>query len=145
MNYTVIPMAGEHISAIADIEKICFHSPWTEQGLREELDNPLAHFLVAAGDEVYGYIGVQEICGEAGITNVAVLPQYRGRGIGKALVAAAVQGAKERNCEFITLEVRESNTVAISLYASLGFENVGIRKGFYTNPREDAILMTNTF
>lgn len=145
MNYTIIPMNKSHISAVANIEKVCFASPWTEEGIAEELENPLAHFLVAVGEEVMGYIGVHEICGEGSITNVAVLPNFRCNGIGKALVSAAINGAKERNCEFITLEVRKSNFPAISLYSSLGFEQVGLRKNFYSSPTEDAVLMTKTF
>jgi [ribosomal protein S18]-alanine N-acetyltransferase len=145
MNYTIIPMDKSHISAVANIEKVCFASPWTEEGIAEELKNPLAHFLVAVGEEVMGYIGVHEICGEGSITNVAVLPNFRCKGIGKALVSAAIKGAKERNCEFITLEVRKSNFPAISLYSSLGFEQVGLRKNFYSSPNEDAVLMTKTF
>ncbi len=145
MNYTIIPMNKSHISAVANIEKVCFASPWTEEGIAEELKNPLAHFLVAVGEEVMGYIGVHEICGEGSITNVAVLPNFRCNGIGKALVSAAINGAKERNCEFITLEVRKSNFPAISLYSSLGFEQVGLRKNFYSSPTEDAVLMTKTF
>ncbi len=145
MNYTIIPMDKSHISDIANIEKTCFASPWTEEGLAEEFENPLAHFLVAVGEEVMGYIGVHEICGEGSITNVAVLPNFRCNGIGKALVSAAIKGAKERNCEFITLEVRKSNFPAISLYSSLGFEQVGLRKNFYSSPNEDAVLMTKTF
>lgn len=145
MNYTIIPMNKSHISAVANIEKVCFASPWTEEGIAEELKNPLAHFLVAVGEEVMGYIGVHEICGEGSITNVAVLPNFRCNGIGKALVSAAINGAKERNCEFITLEVRKSNFPAIFLYSSLGFEQVGLRKNFYSSPTEDAVLMTKTF
>ena len=145
MNYTIIPMNKSHISAVANIEKVCFASPWTEEGIAEELKNPLAHFLVAVGEEVMGYIGVHEICGEGSITNVAVLPNFRCNGIGKALVSAAINGAKERNCEFITLEVRKSNFPAISLYSFLGFEQVGLRKNFYSSPNEDAVLMTKTF
>lgn len=145
MNYTIIPMNKSHISAVANIEKVCFASPWTEEGIAEELENSLAHFLVAVGEEVMGYIGVHEICGEGSITNVAVLPNFRCNGIGKALVSAAINGAKERNCEFITLEVRKSNFPAISLYSSLGFEQVGLRKNFYSSPTEDAVLMTKTF
>lgn len=145
MNYTIIPINKSHISAVANIEKVCFASPWTEEGIAEELENSLAHFLVAVGEEVMGYIGVHEICGEGSITNVAVMPNFRCKGIGKALVSAAIKGAKERNCEFITLEVRKSNFPAISLYSSLGFEQVGLRKNFYSSPNEDAVLMTKTF
>ena len=145
MNYTLVKMSEEHISQLAEIEKICFHSPWTEEGLREELTNPMAHFYVAFTDRVIGFMGVIEICGEENVTNVAVLPEYRGCGIGKALVKNAIDGAKSRKCEFITLEVRESNLPAINLYKSFGFQQVGVRKNFYSDPTENALLMTINF
>lgn len=146
MNYTITQMNSDSIDGIVRLESECFSSPWTREGIEEELSNPSSHFLTAlCGSEVSGYIGVQEICGEAYITNVAVLPEYRRAGIGRALVEAAAKGAKERNCSFITLEVRESNLPAISLYESLGFEPVGKRKNFYSNPAEDAILYTLFF
>lgn len=145
MDFNIIPMKKEHIDAIVNIEETCFSNPWTKEGIEEELANPQAHFMVALIPPVAGYIGVQEICGEAYITNVAVIPEYRNKGIGKALVTAAVNGAGERKCEFITLEVRKSNAAAIKLYESLGFKVAGMRKNFYKNPQEDALLYTLYF
>lgn len=146
MNYVITEMTAGSIDGIAEIEKVCFSSPWTREGIAQELSNPSSHFLTAVTDTVIaGYIGVQEICGEAYITNVAVLPSYRRNGIAKALLNGVISGAKSRNCEFITLEVRGSNAPAISLYESLGFEIVGKRKNFYSNPTEDAILYTLFF
>lgn len=144
MGYTIEPMRPQDIPAIAEIERQCFSTPWTAQGLAQELDNPQAHFLTALENEtVAGYIGVQEICGEGYVTNVAVLPQYRRRGIGRALLLAALDGAKLRNCTFLSLEVRVSNLPAIRLYASLGFAAQGRRKNFYRDPPEDAVIYTN--
>lgn len=146
MNYIIKEMKENNIDGIVNIENKCFSSPWTREGIEEELINPLSHFLVAVADEIEaGYIGVQEICGEAYVTNVGVLPEYRRNGIARALVSAAINAAEERECEFITLEVRESNAAAIALYEALGFENAGRRKGFYTKPNEDALLFTKTF
>ncbi len=146
MNYIITEMTAGSVDGIAEIEKECFSSPWMREGIAQELSNPSSHFLTAVTDTVIaGYIGVQEICGEAYITNVAVLPFYRRNGVAKALLTAAINGAKERNCEFITLEVRESNAPAISLYEFLGFEAVGKRKNFYSNPTEDAILYSLFF
>lgn len=145
MSFTVTAMQAEHIADIAELEKDCFSSPWSEAALTEELSNPDSHFLVAECGEVAGYIGVQEICGEAYITNIAVFESHRKKGIGKALLKAAADGAKERNCEFITLEVRVSNTPAISLYEYEGFEKVGIRKNFYASPTEDGAIYTKYF
>ena len=145
MNFSVTEMNIGHIPEIAVLERECFSSPWSENALSEELENPDSHFLVAEADGVAGYIGVQEICGEAYITNVAVFGKYRKLGIGRALLRAASDDAKARNCEFITLEVRISNAPAISLYESEGFEKVGVRKNFYTCPDEDGAIYTKYF
>ena len=140
------PMKSEHIPQIALLEKECFSLPWSENALMQELENSNSHFLSAVENgEVCGYIGVQEICGEAYITNVAVFEKQRGRGIGRALLKKACEGANERECEFITLEVRKSNKNAISLYLSEGFEQAGIRKNFYSDPTEDGIIYTKYF
>ena len=139
----ILPMKEEHIKEIAEIEKQCFSVPWSENGLSAELTNETAHFLSAvSGEKVLGYIGIHEICGEAYITNVAVRPDYRRLGIGETLIDAATNGAKERECEFISLEVRISNTPAIELYKKEGYNVVGQRKNFYSNPTEDAYIMT---
>ena len=136
-------MEKVHIHAIAALEKCCFSTPWTEQGLEEELHNPQAHFLTAlAADTVAGYIGVQEICGEGYVTNVAVLPQFRRLGIGRELLRAAMEGARTRGCAFLSLEVRVHNADAIRLYEKLGFRMQGLRKNFYRNPTEDACIYT---
>lgn len=145
MNFTVEKITAEHISQIALLEKECFSQPWSESALAEELANENSHFLVAVSDSVLGYIGVQEICGEAYITNVAVFGNYRKSGIGRALLRAACDGAKSRDCEFITLEVRESNAPAIALYESENFEKAGIRKNFYSSPTENGVIYTKYF
>ena len=145
MSFTITAMQAEHISAIAKLETECFSEPWSENALAEELLNPDSHFLVAECDGLAGYIGVQEICGEAYITNVAVFENHRKKGIGRALIKAAADGAKSRNCEFITLEVRVSNSPAIALYESEGFELLGTRKNFYTSPTEDGAIYTKYF
>lgn len=142
----IVNITAAHIPQIAKLEKECFSLPWSEKSLSEELENPDSHFICALEDEtVLGYIGVQEICGEAYITNIAVFAEYRGRGAGRALLKNACDGAKKRNCEFITLEVRKSNEAAISLYVSEGFEQAGIRKNFYSDPTEDGIIYTKNF
>ena len=137
------PMQEKHIREIAELERVSFSVPWSEDGLRSELTNETAHFLVASAEnKVLGYIGVHEICGEAYITNVAVFPEYRRLGIGETLIDAATHGAKQRNCDFISLEVRISNVPAIELYKKEGYNIVGQRKNFYSNPTEDAYIMT---
>lgn len=145
-NTVITAMAKEHISEIARIERECFSLPWSEKSLEDELNNSNAHFLTAIlGDEITGYIGVNEICGEADITSVAVDSRFRRFGIGEMLLKSAENGATARECKSITLEVRVSNTAAISLYEKCGYEKVGKRKNFYEKPTEDAFLMTKFF
>ena len=137
------PMKEEHIGDIAEIERLCFSLPWSENALTDELTNENAHFLTALTfGRVSGYIGVIEICGEADITNVAVHPDFRRLGIGRKLLDTAEEEAVSRSCESITLEVRESNGAAISLYSGNGYKQIGIRKNFYEKPTENAVLMT---
>lgn len=145
-NAEIVPMAENHIKEIAEIESLCFSQPWSEKSLKDELTNENAHFLAAVFEnKVIGYIGIIEICGEADITNVAVSPAYRRCRIGEKLLSFAEEGAKQRGCDSITLEVRVSNEAAISLYSKNGYKNTGIRKGFYDRPKEDALLMTKIF
>ena len=139
-------MREDHLTAVTALETVCFASPWTREGLAEELRNPQAHFLVAEADGVaVGYIGVQEICGEGYVTNVAVLPEYRRQGIGERLVREAARGAEMRGCDFLSLEVRVGNDAAIRLYEKLGFRLAGRRKNFYRDPVEDAYIYTILF
>lgn len=143
MNLAIEKMTVAHIEEIARLEKECFSSPWSEDGLKSELDNKFARFYVAFLDgQIAGYIGSHNVLGEVYITNVAVFPEFRRNGVGKALVELLVSEMKAENAEFVTLEVRESNLNAISLYEKCGFEKVGKRKDFYEKPREDAVLMT---
>lgn len=146
MIYSIIPMDNTHIEPLAALEKQCFSSPWSRQSIAEELDNQCAHFLVAVtGSAVAGYIGTQEIAGECYITNIAVHPEYRRSGIAQALLSVAIDGAMERACAFITLEVRVSNMPAIALYSKNGFTVAGERRDFYTKPDENAYIMTKYF
>lgn len=142
----IIPMTAAHTARLAELEKLCFSEPWSEKALSDEIDNPAAYFVVAVeGDEVLGYGGMHTVLGESYIDNIAVFPQHRGRGAGRAVTTALIEKAKENRGAFITLEVRASNVPAITLYTSLGFENAGVRKRFYSNPEEDAVIMTLNF
>lgn len=145
MNFIITEMKEKHLSRLAELERQCFSEPWSENALREEIENENSHFLVAESDDTVGYIGVQEICAEAYITNVAVFEKYRKSGAGRALLRAACDGAENRNCAFITLEVRESNVPAISLYESEGFKKAGLRKNFYSSPAENGVIYTKFF
>lgn len=137
MSITISPMKAEHIPAVAALEAACFSLPWSEEGLREELVNPFARFLVALdGDMVVGYIGLHVIAGEGAVTNVAVSPARRREGIARSLLRAC---ATDDVCR-LTLEVRKSNTAARTLYEREGFVCDGVRPRFYEQPTEDAVL-----
>lgn len=143
INLKIEKMTSAHIEEITNLEKECFSSPWSEDGLKAELNNNFARFFVAfSGERVAGYIGSHNVLGEVYITNVAVFSEFRRNGIGKMLVEFLVNEMKKENADFVTLEVRKSNQNAISLYEKCGFEKVGERKKFYEKPIEDAILMT---
>lgn len=138
---TLVPMEERHLAALAQIEKACFHAPWSADMLREELGKGI--FLVAEQDgAAAGYVGCQTVLDEGYITNVAVSPDCRRQGIGRALIAELAEQAKRAGLAFVTLEVRASNMPAIALYEGAGFKPVGVRKNFYTAPAEDAVLMT---
>ncbi len=138
---TVVPMEERHLDTLAEIEKACFHAPWSADMLREELGKGI--FLVAEQDgAVAGYVGCQTVLDEGYITNVAVSPDCRRQGICRALIAELTERAKRAGLAFVTLEARESNAPAITLYEGAGFRRVGVRKNFYTAPAEDAVLMT---
>lgn len=138
----IVPFAEQHVADIAKLEQLCFADPWTEDGLREELDNTCARFLTAVDETgtVAGYIGCHTVLDEGYIANVAVSPDFRRQGIGKKLVQALL--AQSPDLSFVTLEVRVSNDPAIQLYTGCGFQPVGTRKNFYSHPTEDALLMT---
>ncbi len=144
MELCIERFAEPHVAGAAELERLCFAAPWTEQALREEIDNEHAVFLAAVDEtgKTVGYLGCHLILDEAYIANVAVSPELRGAGIGSRLVAALMERLKEQQASFVTLEVRVSNEAAIGLYTKFGFVPVGIRKGFYDKPKEDALLMT---
>lgn len=146
MNYNLVPMAEEHISQIAALEQACFSHPWSEGMLREELWNDSAVVVTAQGEDgtVLGYAGLQTVLDEGYINNVAVGEAFRRRGVADELIAAFVRFGRAR-LAFLTLEVRSSNAAAIALYAKHGFREVGRRKNYYDDPKEDAVLMTLEF
>ena len=143
----IVPMAESHIAALAELERVCFHAPWSEQALREELENPLAHFRVAEDENgaVLGYVGIHYLADEGFITNVAVVPQARRQGVARGLLMDLVAYSTAHKDYRITLEVRVSNAPAIALYESLGFVRDGVRPGFYSHPTEDAAIYSLYF
>lgn len=139
----VRPMAAEDLEQVAALERQCFSTPWSPKAFEEELENELALYFVAAeGALICGYIGFWKIVDEGHITNVAVLEEYRGRGIGGMLLAQAVETARTAGLKLLTLEVRRSNMPAIALYKKVGFVELGFRKRYYRAPEEDALIMT---
>ena len=138
----LIQMNETHVSQVAQLEKLCFSMPWSENSIRYELTNPLALWLVAVdGDVVAGYVGSQSVMGEADMMNLAVSPDYRRQGIGGMLVKQLVEELTANAVSSLTLEVRASNTGAIELYNKLGFAQVGRRPNYYKNPKEDALIL----
>ena len=144
----IVPMTADHLDDIARLEQICFSRPWSRRMLAEELENQCAAFLVAlepGTDKVIGYAGLLVMADEGYITNVAVFPEYRRRGVAEQIIQVFCDFAQGNHLAFLTLEVRPSNAPAISLYNSFGFEEVGRRKNYYDLPREDALILTRYF
>ena len=135
-------MEACHVPQIAQLEKRCFTDPWSEKSIASELENPLALWLVAVdGEKLIGYVGSQTVLGETDMMNLAVAPEARRQGTGRALVLALVDALTEKGSHSLMLEVRVSNTPARTLYESLGFSQVGRRPKYYVNPKEDALIL----
>ncbi len=128
---------------LAELERECFSEPWSETAFLESSKNSTVFLLYTEDGKVLGYAGLQIVLDEGYVTNIAVTKAARRKGIGLDLVAALKALAKTRSLSFISLEVRISNTPAISLYEKTGFKKMGIRKNFYSAPTEDAIIMTS--
>ncbi len=144
MNHTITLMTYDDIPQVAAIERQCFPDPWSEQMLRDHLDNQCAAALVAKGADgvILGYAGLLVVLDEGYITNVAVRPEHRRQGIGSDLLNVFENFARGNQLAFLTLEVRSSNAAAIALYQKAGYEEAGRRRGYYAHPREDAVIMT---
>lgn len=141
-----LKMDETHIEAIAELERVCFHDPWSINSISSELHNPLSAWLVAVDEGgVCGYVGSQSVLDGADMMNIAVHPDYRKRGIGSTLIEKLIVLLKEKNVISLSLEVRASNETAIGLYHKMGFEIIGKRPGYYRNPREDAYIMRKEF
>ena len=139
---TILPMTLTHVPQVAELEKLCFSDPWSENSVASELDNELSLWLVALeGDRVAGYVGSQTVLGETDMMNIAVHPDYRRQGIAEGLVLALAEKLKEQGSRCLTLEVRASNEPAQKLYEKLGFTLIGKRPKYYHNPREDALIL----
>ena len=146
MNYKLVPMDRSHLAGVAELERMCFSTPWNEAMLEEELYNDTASFIVAEGEDgsVLGYAGLHVILDEGYIDNVAVRPSCRRLGLGDRLLDVFIRFG-QANLAFLTLEVRPSNTPAVALYEKNGFKEVGRRPNYYDDPKEDALLLTREF
>ena len=135
-------MRREDVPQIAALERLCFSDPWSEASISSELENPISLWLVAEADGVVqGYIGSQSAPPDCDIMNLAVAPDARRQQLGRTLLQSLIDELHRRGTERLFLEVRASNVPAQSLYASFGFEQVGLRKGYYVNPTEDALIL----
>lgn len=135
-------MVPDDADAVAAVEAACFPVPWSRESFWREASNEHTCYRLAVADEqVVGFAGCWVTCDEAQITNIALLPDWRGQGLGTRLMADLMAAAKARGCTAMTLEVRPSNTAALALYHHYGFQEAGRRKGYYTDNGEDAIIM----
>lgn len=136
------PIRPQEIEEIMAIERASFAYPWSPQFFLQELKVPCSRSLAAViGERVVGYVIFWLLPDEIDVHNLAVHPNHRRRGIGRSLLQAVIEEAKERGSSRITLEVRKSNEIAQSLYRSMGFVTRGLRKGYYSDNGEDAVLM----
>jgi len=130
------------IDQVLLIEQRSFPAPWSTQAYLSELSNKFArYFVLLEGKQVIGYAGMWVFAGESHITTIAVHPEYRSLGYGRMLMLTLIEYSKQRGVDTIILEVRVSNSFAIKLYTSLGFKRIGVRRNYYIETREDAIVM----
>lgn len=135
-------MESCHVIQVAELEKLCFSEPWSENSIASELKNPLSLWLVAMdGQKLVGYVGSQSVMGESDMMNIAVAPEYRREGVAEALIKTLTAQLLKNGNGSLTLEVRVSNAPAIALYQKLGFAQVGRRPNYYRSPREDALIL----
>ena len=139
----IIRASKEHIDGIYETEIDSFSMPWSKEHLRRDMfDNHLSIYIVALYDgKVVGYAGMWHVVTEGHITNLAVKSEYRGQGIGSMLVRKIIEIADEKDMHGITLECRISNTTAQHLYKKHGFKHEGLRKHYYSDTKEDAVIM----
>jgi len=147
MAYTVCDVTAAHIPQIEVLERRCFSMPWTAEQLQSQMKDSQHEFIAAVSPDgtVYGYVGMMYVLDEGYISNVAVSPEYRRRGIADELIDRLCAICETLKLSFVTLEVRAGNMPAVALYEKHGFRRVGLRKAYYERPKEDALLMTKFF
>ena len=140
--FSIERLTSENISGVAELEELCFSLPWSKKALELLCNGENVGFVALDGEKrVVAYGGMVCVLDEGQITNIAVHPDFRRRKIGEQIVSALLGYGEEKGISLYSLEVRESNQAAISLYQKLGFISVGNRKNFYSNPTENAIIM----
>lgn len=143
MDVIIRPMRKEDVEEVLEIEKLSFSTPWSKEAFISEVTkNSCAKYIVAEVDnKIVGYGGFWVVVDEGHITNIAVHPEYRSKGIGSKIMEGLIDLAKKNGITAMTLEVRESNITAQHLYAKYGFRQLGRRKRYYQDNNEDAIIM----
>ncbi len=145
MNISFRLMAPEDADAVEVVEKACFAIPWSRESFWKAAgDSDTCYLLALDGEKVIGYAGCWISFEDGQITNVAILPEYRGKGVGTRLMAELISLLLARGLTALTLEVRPSNAPARALYARYGFHEAGVRKGYYQDNGEDALILWNT-
>ena len=143
MVINIIPTIVEHINDIIIVENLSFKIPWSKEAFIQEVTKNTFARYISAGveDRIIGYAGLWKVCDEGHITNIAVHPDFRGMGVGNELMKHIIEIAKNEGVTRMTLEVRKSNLVAFGLYCKYGFDSCGIRKAYYADNHEDAVIM----
>ncbi len=137
-------LAAEHLDGVMEIERRSFPTPWSRALFEEEIGRSFSHSVVALSEpegEVLGYAVSWAVAEESHLLNIAVRPEARGRGIGRLLLRECIRRGALSRSRSIYLEVRPGNGPALSLYRGEGFRVVGIRKGYYTDTGEDALVL----
>ena len=138
----IFPLAEEHLDAVLAIEKRVFTEPWRREDFQRLTDNPEAISLAALDEgRVVGYSCCWTVIETAELGNLAVEPEFQGRGVARALLEATIKACRKKMIAMLFLEVRCSNRRAIELYERYGFVRIGLRRGYYTHPVEDALIM----
>lgn len=145
LDFSIKALEMHHVEQIALLEKLCFSEPWSAEAILDSYRTGTVFLVAESEKKVLGYVGIKPVIDEGYITNVAVFPEHRRKGVGKALMQSVDNLAKEKELSFVSLEVRASNFSAISLYSDFGYIKEGERKNFYRSPTENAIIMTKRF
>ncbi len=138
-------LTDEHLGAVAEIERLCFDEPWSENSLALLLEEKNVGFVALIDGYVAAYGGMVTVLDEGQITNIATHPRYRRLGLATQIMNSIDDFSKENNIVYLSLEVREKNEAARSLYRLCGWSEVGVRKAFYRKPSDNAIIMVKDF